>query len=344
MTNTTATCRLLRIPSGQILSFAYGEASLQTVTLGFYVGTAKFGSFTFVDGDGRILNALAITATPDCAPDLRDVHEGRYVLSVHDSRGGPHKGYGVVAGTVGTMLPALAYQFSDGNPHDHKATARLGVVDFYNTATIRLMPWSSPSAEVDVWSSAQDGLQQGSPHSFGDYLFWDSSAGSTVNKIKRYSMDAGAEDFIAFAADSGHGVADLGTDGHDLVWLDGQNPTSSGQYQVGSIMTAAYTNDRTKLQPRRLRSAPTDDFGVVNFVVGCGYAARSTGTGIIVVRLSDGVEWFLKSGAPGWNWLEPIALSCDELFANVSWNDNAGLQVDVARVKLSTMTPPLPAD
>lgn len=80
---------------------------------------------------------------------------------------------------------------------------------------------------------------------------------------------------------------------------------------------------------------------IATFQVGCGYAARSNGEHIRVVRLSDGQSWLLSNALTDpWGWSEPLALTCTELFATVR---NSGV-TRLARVRLDSLGPGIAPD
>jgi hypothetical protein len=104
-------------------------------------------------------------------------------------------------------------------------------------------------------------------------------------------------------------------------------------------MTAPFTTEPGELDERRLRSEDGPSFDVTHFRVGCGYAARSNGYHIRLVRLADGHSWVLSTAGP-WSWRSPVALSCSELFATVDVGGNRRL----ARVRLDSLGPGITPD
>jgi hypothetical protein len=99
-------------------------------------------------------------------------------------------------------------------------------------------------------------------------------------------------------------------------------------------MTAPYTTEPGAVASRRVRTEQGPGFDVVYFQVGCGYAARSNGEHIRVVRLSDGQSWVLSNAlTDAWGWTEPLALTCTELFATVR---SSGV-TRLARVRLDSL-------
>lgn len=144
-------------------------------------------------------------------------------------------------------------------------------------------------------------------------------------------------------------AADLGTDGHDLVWLEGRRDPAGERFTDIRVVTAPFTTDPARLRPRVVRGeASAHLFGTSAFVVGCGHAARAMFDGagrhaVEVIRLADGATWQLPDvPASVWGYRAPLALSCDELFARVYERPAAGQpgHVNVARVRLEGLGAP----
>ena len=117
----------------------------------------------------------------------------------------------------------------------------------------------------------------------------------------------------------------LGTDGVDMVWLEGQRPTGApGVFAARSIDSAPFTTEPSVLQPRLLRAWPGEQLDTIYPpAVGCGHAAfvdPSTYT-LIVVRLQDGAGWSIRSPAGNtYSWNLPLAITCSEVFAQAGEN------------------------
>ncbi|MGH7286293.1 MAG: hypothetical protein ACRELY_32650, partial [Polyangiaceae bacterium] len=167
---------------------------------------------------------------------------------------------------------------------------------------------------------------------------------------KAYPAAGSVEDFIAYGAsgDFSHAAGDFATDGTDMMWTEGTGGVDGGLYSTVSLYTAPYTSDPATAisSKRRLRSEIPNGLCVSKSVVGCGYAVRyAGGTGLRVVRLSDGVSWLLTANgdANAWNWEEPVALTCTELFASVNIPDPKP-HLGLARVRLDSLGPGIPPD
>jgi hypothetical protein len=214
--------------------------------------------------------------------------------------------------------------------------------------TMLLHDWANPASTTSVHASPDDGLLETYASFAGGALFWNASAGC-VSRLKVWTAAGGTQDFVTFGnANSAEGAADIGTDGTDLVWVQGSGGCSPQTllYASASIMTAPFVTDPRQLHPRRLRSEIPNGVGVSRFVVNCGYAARQTANGIRVVRLADGVSWQLSAdGRLSWQWEIPIALTCSELFAQVSARPDGGPgRTQYARVRLDSLGPGMPPD
>lgn len=115
-------------------------------------------------------------------------------------------------------------------------------------------------------------------------------------------------------------------------------------------MTAPFTTDPAvrKAKEKRLRSDP-GQLGVAPFGVGCGYASRvvhDAGTDtmdLLVVRLSDGVSWIVKSPpiSTEVQLMNALGTSCGEVFAQVQFPDEANA---IVRMPLSSLGPAIPPD
>ena len=152
---------------------------------------------------------------------------------------------------------------------------------------------------------------------------------------------------MGFSSDDSRGAGNPGSDGTDLVWVQGEGRDGdSTQFPQRWIMTSKYSTDPAAIQPRRLtRWLPYLIAGRTP-AVGCGYAAVryvlgetiATETGLLIVRLSDGVNWTLRSPneAKPDSWGPPIAITCDEVFAR--YQGGAGYET-IRRVRLDSLGP-----
>jgi hypothetical protein len=133
-------------------------------------------------------------------------------------------------------------------------------------------------------------------------VFWE-VGGLTKHGVMSWTEASGQQNLIRWLGDYTQGAGNFNTDGVDMVWSHGTGKApSASKYPTVSIMTAPFTADPAvrKAKEKRLRSDP-GQLGVTPFGVGCGYASRvvydaTTDTvDLLVVRLSDGVSWIVKS-------------------------------------------------
>jgi hypothetical protein len=281
--------------------------------------------------DGPVRVAVREGGRDRCTTNLARSAGGVYAIRVFDSEAtGKLDAYG--GGAVGGALdepPRMLLAMRDRVVRSF-AAGTPGLVE--NTGdTLRLHAWTG-GAPREIWR--EPGLVQSHAVFEGDALLW-SASGAGVARQMVWTDRAGARTLIGFP-DRTRGAADLGSDGRDLVWLEGSGRTGTGRYPKVAIMTAPFTVEPAALQPRVVvDNVSSYGFGTQPFVVGCGHAARSAGGGTLVVRLADGATAQLPDSAGAdWGWRTPLALTCDELFVLV----HAG-HATVARVPLATLIP-----
>ncbi len=298
-------------------------------------------SFELVaEADGPVRQAMIWTLPTKCWAQIRSIQDGKVIYGVYENGG--ETGGGAFGGAVDSLYPTSFIKFADKLTHDYSA-GTLGVVD---DATMTLYAWQSTltASAVLRWSGDQ-GLLDNHVFQAGPSVFWSAST-LAIQKEDIWTPDGGSADLIGFGSDTSQGAVDLGTDGHDLVFLYGSGRTDpSGAFPQVAIMTAPFSTDPGQIHPRRLRSESATGFGVLPFKVGCGYAARALSNGIRVVRLSDGVSWVLPGGqGVAWQWTEPVAVTCNELFATVGIARDGSSISGYARIELNSLGPGLPPD
>lgn len=262
-------------------------------------------------------------------------------------------GGGAIGGRLDELRPKALRHYHDSFTRGFIAGAP-GLLEVSGGA-MQLFAWSDGSLIKKVWSSDQDnGLAQNFQFFHGDTLFWASDS-YAINKQKVHTDAAGVKDLLSFGNDTSRGIADLGTDGEVLVWIEGSDrPQPSGVFPTVTAFVSPFTTDPAQIQKRALRADLSGyPFGTSPFVVGCGYAARTVEMkrdggfqgGTLLVRLADGYAWHLPDG-PGvdWGWRTPLALTCDELFVRVVERPtpDATPRTTVARVRLDSLGSPMP--
>lgn len=169
--------------------------------------------------------------------------------------------------------------------------------------------------------------------------------------IRAWDVESGTHELVATADDPTRGAAAPGTDGIDLVWMEGSGRGPDDYvYPVRSIMTAPFTTNPVDLAPRRLRSdVHAHDTGASDesWVVGCGRAARAGAdrSDVQIVRLSDGQAWFLPHQEFIWESAAVTGLTCDEIFLTVlTWVDGEPQGITVQRIRLDALGDGVPPD
>lgn len=314
-------------------------ASVQDGVVSLATGEFVNGLYADViaEADGPVHQALLETdrKTSRCTPFPQDMRDGKYVYAMYppsDFNGG-----GFLAGDVNEFRPSFLHHFSDDLTHGVVA-GKLGVLDVDETDTFNLYEWSATPKVVR--NPQDDGLDDSFAFFSGNALFWSASSGS-FNRMVVYTDDAGAVDLLSSGSDPSYGYDDLGTDGTDMVWMRG-NGHDAGPvgFDSATLMASPFALTAAGITPKRLRSESTKRYGVSPIRVGCGYAVRTNGDYLRIVRISDGVSWVLSS-TTSWSWLHPLAVTCDEVFAAVSASADTN---NIARVRISSLGPGIPAD
>ena len=334
-------CRMLDQPSAGSptlsASVHNGVVSLLTTEL---VGSVY--AHVVADADGPVHQAM-MQASGSCGPSPQDMRDGKYVFQIYNVD--TFNGGGFLAGDVDEFRPSFVHHFNDAITHG-VVVGQLGVLDVDETDALTLYRWDQSSKVI---SNPQDvGLEKSFPFFSADALFWGATTSTTL-RVAGYTDGNGATDLLSFGADWSHGAGDLGSDGKDMVWIEGSGRAGPlSDFDSGSFMTSTFTTDPSHVVKRRLRSEDSKGMSASPTTVGCGYAARSSidgsghVNGIRIVRISDGVSWSLVSNTTApWIWIHPLALTCDELFAAVGTGPDTN---NVARVQISSLGPGVPAD
>lgn len=249
----------------------------------------------------------------------------------------------VIGWNVGELRPSVLWSTQDSNGHEPSTGETLwGLEDSFEIDV-----GEYPSAAKTIYTAQQaSGLQQTVLYPWKDVAFWQ-SGNLVYSNILAYKHGKGVYPFIAFPGDSSRGAHGIGTDGTSMIWVQSSGkPPDESPYPLNDIMASPYAEDPAQLKPKRLRSFPTTNPVLVPWVVGCGYGAYSYEPGkAIVVRLSDGVSWFLPEAgcvppvSTEWCWDTVYALTCDEVFLR-----GGNLEQTIARVRLDALGPGNPPD
>jgi hypothetical protein len=272
-----------------------------------------------------------------------------YAFRVYDSEAtGELDSYGGggIGGALDELTPRVLVAAHDRIARSVFAGAP-GFLELAAGGAMTLHPWAG--APVALWSSERGGgLAQNFQSFRGGALLWAANDEATRKQMV-WTASGGVKELLPAAAD-------LGTDGKDLVWLEGtrneicweagcNTASQPGGFADIRVVAAPFTTDPARVKPRVVRAnGSPHPFGTSPFVVGCGRAARATFVddggarrhAIEVIRLSDGATWHLPD-APGsaWGYRAPLALTCDEIFARV-YERTPGQpgHFNVARVRL----------
>ena len=319
-------------PDGKVV-FGGGRSALPSIQ-GEYL--------LFAEADGDVHTAMFSPSASPCRLARANVFARRYSARIYQNK--KSEGGGLFASNIDDLAPRVAVHLDDQAAHSVYA-GPFAILDLKTGFRIEQYSWQDGSLLSQLWSAAQDnGLDQGPFAYANDALFW--TAGNlNYQKIKVYTPANGVRAFLNAGMVIDHGHVDIGTDGKALVWMEvhGRKTGGTTPFDKYDIMTSPYATDPTKVAPRRLRSEQGPAIGVNSFTVGCGYAARTNGHHIRVVRLSDGRSWVLESpiGAP-WRWSHPLALTCDELFAQVGFQGET--DAHLVRARLDSLGPGIAAD
>lgn len=300
--------------------------------------------------DGSVLSAFREDVQPDgvrCIlfPYNTDSDRFAYLLFEDEADGGT-RAHSAVLGELANPRLRVAFRVVTDSPyHAGFSVGAEGLVRLFGK--MNLHDWNN--LDASTFLGPTDEGPPGFLFPQGDALFW-SSGYLSVMKHKVWTRDAGSRDFLGFGSDTTRGAADLGTDGKDMVWVEGSGrPSPSALFSDVVAKTAPYATDGSQIVPRTLRS-DLGPYGFADspFTVGCGYAVREAsppamtdggiplGAGIDVIRLSDGYAARLSNaaGRTGWKWGSPLIATCDEVFVSGS---SAG-KFNVVRVPWSALS------
>jgi len=214
---------------------------------------------------------------------------------------------------------------------------------------------TSRRLRVFKWDSTYMGLAASDAQAFSP-LQWVGPtllfayASSPYYEIVRWTEHDGTRLLIGFGSDYSKGAGYPGSDGKDLVWIQGEGrDDDSVRFPEAWVMTSKFSTNTSEIQPRRLTRWPQSHVSAgVPPQVGCGFASflyvlgfpQATGAGLLIVRLSDGVAWVLASPSisTGDTWSEPIAITCNEVFARYKGH----YLETIRRVRLDSLGPGTP--
>jgi hypothetical protein len=249
-----------------------------------------------------------------------------------------------LGGAVDLLEPPVLADYPEGDPDGGLA---LPGETFYalRGSGLQIRRWDGES-----FGKVYQGLDVGSVTWIGSSAIWDPNTIELL-QIWAWTEEKGAVPLISFGnSDFTRGVSNAVTDGKDLVWLQGEERDISVSeiFPKRSVMTSKFTTDPSLIQAKRLRSWEAPSIWTTSRpnAIGCGYAALESVPAdldyrVVIVRLSDGVSWTLKSPADRhWTWGKPVAVTCDEVF--VTWGKDGAS--NLRRVRLNSLGPGSPPD
>jgi hypothetical protein len=229
---------------------------------------------------------------------------------------------GYVGGRIDTVAPTVAGNYGLMSNSHGFIVGPHGILHMPNNFLLELLDFDTGVHIEDITTGAQDeGLGQSFPWFFGDSLGWGASSGR-VSVVRRWDFGApGPKNFIDYRPDPDHAAGNLGSDGKDMVWLEGHGPNVSNAFWTTADMwTSPYAATKADLKPRRLRSDIPNTVGLTPARVGCGMAGIDNGLGARITRLSDGYSTFLKvDSTVNWAWSEVLVVTCNEIILRGSY-------------------------
>ena len=315
------------------------------------------GTQTFIaEPDGKVLFAMMRDTVywGGCRAVVSGVDHGRFGIKLRGDGTTPDGDTsdvdGLLYGDLGDLRPHVAPLRDDGAPVWGWTMGAGFWVNSMSKSPVQAVAIAEDfSTSFALWPPA-GGDPDGLPLVTGGYspvvvgrdiLF---SVGTlAMAGVMAYDDQRGVHPLIRTYGDPNLGAAGLGTDGKDMVWTlgEGHAPGVLG-FVKRSVWTAPYTTDPSALKPRRLRSDPAMDLGVNEFVVGCGYATHADpdAQNTLLVRLSDGVAWTLRTASSEFAWGPQLGITCTNAYYYIY--DRGAFSL--ARVKLSSLGPGLPPD
>lgn len=288
------------------------------------------GAIVVAEADGPVHQAIMSTDSFCGGLFLGDVGGGKFSLDFYF--GASTTPSYVVAGDVDDFRPSLVAKLEDGG--SDIAVGSLGLLEMAYPE-FRLYSWQDPGRYTTL-----GGMVGYWPAFTTDAIFWSAGDGQ---EVRTYTSAGGMSTLFTAPGEYTQYAADLGADDHDLVWVEGQNwDQSKEMYSTAAYYTSPYTTNPSALGHRRLTSETPIGVGDSYTKVGCGYAVRLSGNdGIRVVRISDGTSWILSRDPPGYGFVEPLGVTCDEVFA---WIGIGAGGVSIARVRIDSLGPGIPAN
>ena len=296
--------------------------------------------------DGRVLFAFLQKDIDTCRLGAVSGDGNHFGYRMRSRVGGATSQIALVGGTFADGKLRLLRRYEDttgrtitaGNPGFFEKD---GALTFYDWSGVKLDTVLSP-----------EGRPMEEPRLFGSTLVFQ-HGGLTGQALFTYTLAGKRKLFRSFGDDDTRGVADLGSDRKDWVWVEGYGrpPGSRDAFPHVRVMTAKVTSDGGEPVARVVREGFVGyPFGTVPWIVGCGFAARPTTMlgedgqpfeSIIVVRLADGRTHSIRTTAvTTTSFTSVVGLTCDDVFIRGQERvQGQAARPNIFRIRLDSLGP-----
>ncbi len=170
-----------------------------------------------------------------------------------------------------------------------------------------------------------DGLPAYFRDTLGDTLFLKVNSGGKAG-VLAWTEEDGLRPVLRWPGTFEHFAVRFGTDGTDMVWVEGVGKQKSTYIaEKMTLMTAPYSLDAATLEATKREIGPDpiqSGGGTFPVAVGCGHAATlfvtpagpTQSVGLLIVRLSDGMRWTVKGNVPAYP-INGVGVTCDYVYA-----------------------------
>lgn len=315
------------------------------------VGDDTYWMDIIADADGPVRTALFFDTLPidepgpDCEMDIAQswINEGRYIYGLRTVKNGSGtQPYGAFGGAIDDLAPTFlsGQAFSDKSSFGCDAELLIA----HQGWTPLVMRWDG--TVIDKFFQ----------HGYSLVIRGETIVGAHNGSLHSWDPQAGTRVLVEHGP--GEEMGNVGHDGTWMVWSHGrEKPPGAGEfdpYLVRSVMMSPFTTDPAKVVAKRLHSqVPTvvarpDAYG---WKVGCGFAALaefdlSVQQGVFVVRLSDGVAWWIE-GSDEVRLEGVMGMTCEDIFVNAEIFPIPGdlyRDTKVVRIALASLGPGMPPD
>jgi hypothetical protein len=299
--------------------------------------------------DGKVISAVFEADMFRCFAADASVAEGRVAYTIHTT--GPADGPAwAVGGLLRGSLRAIATI-----PRSFDQSFVASRVGIWHDRTRDLYAWDGSGLVRRVPAAqGEEGYESDVVHTAGNAVIWRSGSPSTPMHIRVNTPARGTTFLVDGGPDISRGAADFGTDGKDMVWVEGYGKTQPGRFPRMDMWTAPFSLDEGTIRAskRVLRKIDESQDGDLPFVAG-GYVLRytqlKTGSGqwrlgSMLVRISDGKAWYISElERPfGWRWSHAAGMTASEVFAYLVDSQQRERLVRIPLATLIARAEPLP--